>query len=93
MTSMRSVLAAFASVLLFTVGTAPIATAAEARALEPELHCVAAYLSPSTGVVDSHAFMLALQGDAESRGAMIAFKSPVTGGAVRSDGTFTSSFS
>ena len=61
-------------------------TAAEARALEPELRCVAAYLSPSTGVIDSHAFMLALQGDAESRGAMIAFRSPVTGGAVRDDG-------
>ncbi|MET0679576.1 MAG: NAD(P)/FAD-dependent oxidoreductase [Burkholderiales bacterium] len=61
-------------------------TAAEARALEPELRCVAAYLSPSTGVVDSHAFMLALQGDAEAHGAMFAFKSPVTGGAVRDDG-------
>ncbi len=61
-------------------------TAAEARALEPELRCVAAYLSPSTGVIDSHAFMLALQGDAETRGAMIAFRSPVTGGAVRDDG-------
>jgi len=61
-------------------------TAAEALALEPELRCVAAYLSPSTGVVDSHAFMLALQGDAESHGAMIAFKSPVAGGAVRDDG-------
>ena len=54
--------------------------------MEPELRCVAAYLSPSTGVVDSHAFMLALQGDAESRGAMIAFNCPVTGGAVRDDG-------
>ena len=61
-------------------------TAAEAHALEPELRCVAAYLSPSTGVVDSHAFMLALQGDAESHGAMVAFKSPVAGGAVREDG-------
>ena len=61
-------------------------TAAEAHALEPELRCVAAYLSPSTGVVDSHAFMLALQGDAESHGAMVAFKSPVAGGAVRDDG-------
>ena len=61
-------------------------TAAAARALEPELRCVAAYLSPSTGVVDSHAFMLALQGDAESHGAMVAFNCPVTGGAVRDDG-------
>jgi len=61
-------------------------TAAATRALEPELRCVAAYLSPSTGVIDSHAFMLALQGDAESRGAMIAFRSPVTGGALRDGG-------
>jgi L-2-hydroxyglutarate oxidase LhgO len=61
-------------------------TVAAARALEPELRCVGAYLSPSTGVIDSHAFMLALQGDAESRGAMVAFRSPVTGGAVRGDG-------
>jgi L-2-hydroxyglutarate oxidase LhgO len=61
-------------------------TAAQASALEPELHCVAAYLSPSTGILDSHAFMLALQGDAESRGAMVAFRSPVRGGAVRDDG-------
>jgi L-2-hydroxyglutarate oxidase LhgO len=61
-------------------------TAAEARALEPELRCVAAYLSPSTGVIDSHAFMLALQGDAQAHGAMTAFRSPVTGGAVRDDG-------
>jgi L-2-hydroxyglutarate oxidase LhgO len=61
-------------------------TAAEARALEPELRCVAAYLSPSTGIIDSHALMLALEGDAESRGAMIAFRSPVVGGAVRGDG-------
>jgi L-2-hydroxyglutarate oxidase LhgO len=60
--------------------------AAQARALEPELRCIAAYLSPSTGIIDSHAFMLALQGDAESRGAMIAFRSPVAGGAVGDDG-------
>jgi L-2-hydroxyglutarate oxidase LhgO len=61
-------------------------TGADARALEPELACVAAYLSPSTGVVDSHAFMLALQGDAEERGAMIAFLSPVKGGAIQDGG-------
>jgi len=57
---------------------------AEARALEPELRCVAAYLSPSTGVVDSHAFMLALQGDAETCGAALAFKSRSRGGASAS---------
>ncbi len=60
--------------------------AAEARKLEPELVCVAALLSPSTGIVDSHALMLAFQGDAEGRGAMIAFETPVVGGSVANDG-------
>ena len=51
-------------------------------ALEPALHAVAALLSPSSGIVDSHAFLLALQGDAEAAGAVIAFLSPVTGGRI-----------
>ena len=55
-------------------------TRAEARALEPEVECTAALLSPSTGVVDSHAFMLALQGDAEHAGAVFAFHSAVRQG-------------
>ncbi len=55
---------------------------AEARALEPALSGVAALLSPSTGILDSHAFMLALQGEAEARGAAIAFLSPVEGGRI-----------
>ena len=54
----------------------------EAIAREPELNCVAALWSPSTGVADSHSYMLALQGDAENYGGMIAFFSPVTGGEV-----------
>ena len=58
----------------------------EATAMEPELNCVAALHSPSTGIIDSHGLMLAYQGDAEDHGAMIAFLSPVTGGAVRDDG-------
>ena len=53
---------------------------AEARRLEPELNCVAALLSPSTGIVDSHALMLAYQGEAEDHGAMVAFKTPLLGG-------------
>ena len=61
-------------------------SAGEARALEPALRCVAAYLSPSTGIVDSHAFMLALQGDAEAQGAAIAYKSPLERGRVRDNG-------
>lgn len=61
-------------------------TAAEASAMEPALRCVAAYLSPSTGIVDSHAFMLALRGDAEANGAALAFRSPLERGRVRDDG-------
>lgn len=55
-------------------------------AMEPALNCVAALLSPSTGIIDSHGLMLAYQGDAENAGAMIAFKSPVTGGRVMDTG-------
>ncbi len=51
--------------------------AAEAMRLEPALHCVAALHSPSTGVIDSHALMLAYLGDAEAAGAMLALKSPL----------------
>ncbi len=53
-----------------------------ATQLEPNLRCTAALLSPATGIVDSHSYMLALQGDAESHGAMLAVHSPVTGGRV-----------
>jgi L-2-hydroxyglutarate oxidase LhgO len=48
-----------------------------ARAMEPELSCVAALWSPSTGIIDAHAYMLALQGDLESLGGAIAFETPV----------------
>ena len=43
--------------------------------LEPELSCVAALHSPSTGIIDSHALMLAYLGDAEAHGAMLALRS------------------
>jgi L-2-hydroxyglutarate oxidase LhgO len=48
-----------------------------ARALEPALNCEAALLSPSTGIIDSHAYMLALRGDAEAAGAVAAFNTPL----------------
>lgn len=51
--------------------------AAQARALEPALSCVAALWSPSTGIVDSHALMLALQADGEAEGMSIAFHTPL----------------
>jgi len=50
---------------------------AQAQALEPHLQCEAALLSASTGIVDSHALMLSLQGDLESAKGIIAFNSPV----------------
>jgi L-2-hydroxyglutarate oxidase LhgO len=62
----------------------------EAMRLEPELRCVAALLSPSTGTVDSGQLMLTLQGDAEATGAMIAFQSEVTAGEISEDGVLLS---
>jgi len=52
-------------------------TREQAVALEPAVSCVAALYSPSTGIIDSHALMLAYLGDAEDRGAMLALKSPL----------------
>src|SRR4051812_33157958 len=49
----------------------------DARALEPALNCDAALLSPSTGIIDSHAYMLALRGEAEEAGAAYAFHTPM----------------
>lgn len=48
-----------------------------ARELEPALQCDAALLSPSTGIIDSHAYMLSLRGEAESAGAAFAFHTPM----------------
>ena len=61
-------------------------TAAEVRALEPALRVAGALLSPSTGIIDSHALMLALQGEAEAYGATIALKAPVLGVDVTAGG-------
>jgi L-2-hydroxyglutarate oxidase LhgO len=61
-------------------------SAAEARALEPAVHCTAALLSPSTGIIDSHGYMLALRGDAEADGASIAFNAPLRKAAVADEG-------
>jgi L-2-hydroxyglutarate oxidase LhgO len=60
---------------------------AAARAMEPALGTIMAALhSPSTGIVDSHAFMLSLQADAEDAGATFAFRSPFEGAAVTNAG-------
>jgi L-2-hydroxyglutarate oxidase LhgO len=60
--------------------------AAEAKAMEPALSCVGALHSPMTGIIDSHGLMLAYQGEAEAKGAMIAFNAPVISGAVEEGG-------
>lgn len=61
-------------------------TAAQAQQMEPNLQCVAALHSGSTGIVDSHAFMLALQGDLERRGGTLALGAPVLRGQVDAAG-------
>ncbi len=61
-------------------------SASEAKGLEPNVHCVGALLSPSTGLVDSHGLMLAYLGDAEAAGAMLALGSPVLGGRIDGEG-------
>ncbi len=58
----------------------------QARALEPALVAERALLSPSTGIIDTHAFMLALRGDAEAHGAMFAFETPVLAGRTSGQG-------
>ncbi len=60
-------------------------TGEEARELEPALNCEAALLSPSTGIIDSHAYMLALRGEAEDAGAAFAFHTPLVGGKASGD--------
>jgi len=51
----------------------------EALVMEPQLRCAAALHSPRTGIVDSHALMTALLGDAEAAGASLALRSPFAG--------------
>ena len=52
-------------------------TGEQAKSMEPELSCSAAVLSASTGIVDSHGFMLSLLGGFEDAGGMIAYQSPL----------------
>ena len=60
--------------------------ATQVAALEPAIACVAAVWCPSTGIVDSHALMLALLADAEAHGATLALSSRIDGGTVAADG-------
>jgi L-2-hydroxyglutarate oxidase LhgO len=52
-------------------------TGGEAMRMEPALACVAAFHSPETGIIDSHRYMLALQGDMENRGGALALNTPI----------------
>jgi len=52
---------------------------ARVASLEPRLHCAGALFSPDTGIIDSHAYMLALLGEAERLGATLVCASRVTG--------------
>lgn len=52
-------------------------TASQAVALEPSLHAMGALLSPSTGIINGRAYMLALLGEAELHGASLALNSRV----------------
>ncbi|NKB57008.1 MAG: FAD-dependent oxidoreductase [Alphaproteobacteria bacterium] len=61
-------------------------TAEDAKAMEPELFCHAALMSPSTGIIDTHTLMLEFLGDTEAAGGMIAYLSPVESGAVADEG-------
>ena len=58
----------------------------QAHGLEPAISCVGAVWCPSTGIVDSHALMLAMLGDAEAHGAMLSLSSTVDGGRAERDG-------
>jgi len=59
---------------------------AEVRAMEPEVLGARGLLSPSTGIVDSHGFMLSLLGDLENAGGQVVFHSAVTGGRLADEG-------
>ena len=54
-------------------------SADDVHVLEPEVRCIAGYLSPSTGVVDSHGLMLALEGHLTTRGGQVVLNTAVTG--------------
>ncbi|MCH7822395.1 MAG: NAD(P)/FAD-dependent oxidoreductase [Proteobacteria bacterium] len=51
--------------------------AGEIGEIEPNVQCVAALFSPSTGIVDSHALMLAMQADIEAQGGELVLNSAV----------------
>jgi len=63
-------------------------TAADARALEPDVGCVAALFSPSTGIIDSHALMKALEGCLQAGNGSVVLRSQLQSALCLPDGTF-----
>ena len=66
-----------ARALANSVDDLKLLTASHAVALEPSLHAMGALLSPSTGIINGRAYMLALLGEAEHHGASLALNSRV----------------
>jgi L-2-hydroxyglutarate oxidase LhgO len=64
-------------------------TRAQALALEPELSCAGALLSPQSGVFESHAYMLALQGEIEAAGGAVVLSTPFEGATALDGGGFS----
>ncbi|MFN3511516.1 MAG: NAD(P)/FAD-dependent oxidoreductase [Phenylobacterium sp.] len=62
---------------------------AQALALEPELSCEAALISPESGVFDSHGYMLALQGEIEAAGGAVVTSTPFEGATPLEAGGFS----
>jgi L-2-hydroxyglutarate oxidase LhgO len=62
---------------------------ADARTFEPELACKGALLSPSTGIIDSHGYMLALQGELEAHGGQVVLNTEVVSVSKLADGGFS----
>lgn len=63
-------------------------SAEDAARIEPELTCVRALLSPSTGIIDGHGLMLAIEADAEAHGAVLALRTTLISGTVAEGGLF-----
>ncbi|HCP49173.1 MAG: NAD(P)/FAD-dependent oxidoreductase [Pseudomonadota bacterium] len=73
-------------------GELPWLSQRDVEKLEPAVLCRAAVLSPSTGIIDSHSFMLSLLGDLEAHNGIISYLTEVSaintnsGITVRCDG-------
>ncbi|AHB49433.1 FAD-dependent oxidoreductase [Hyphomicrobium nitrativorans NL23] len=63
-------------------------SAEDVKAREPDVSAVAALYSPSTGVIDSHALMVALEGHVRAGSGSVVLETRVTALGVRSDGAY-----